>query len=223
MTSHRDDAGAPCTRHPSASEDGIYSLAALGSRMPAFHHEVASKLQSLMMALDELSELVDLSDPSLRQATDTAHVALRELHQLFTANRALSKPPQRARTPLRELVARAAERFRITTRGELPAVDVMTAAPAMIHALAILLDLAGGAAHLGRTVDVGASIEGERVQLTISGAPSAADKLPANAGDMLALAAFLVGRDRGELRCAAAERFVVDLEPAAPSAPLPRV
>lgn len=222
MTVHRDERGEPCTHHPSASDEGIYTLAALGSRMPAFHHDVASKLQSLMMALDELSELVDLSDPAVRQATDTAHVALRELHQLFTANRALSKPPQRTRAALADLVARAADRFRIKTRGELPAIDVVVAAPAMVHALSVVLDLAGGAAHLGRTVDVSATTDGERVVLTIAGAPNAG-KTPANAGDMLGIAAFLVARDQGDLRCVGPERFVVTLEKAPPSAPLPKL
>ena len=33
MTVHRDERGEPCTHHPDASDEGIYTLAALGSRL----------------------------------------------------------------------------------------------------------------------------------------------------------------------------------------------
>ena len=117
MTRHLDETGQPCTRHPEVTEVRLYELATLGSRMPSFHHDAASKLQSLMMALDELSELSTDVDPMARGAIDTAHVALRELHQLLSANRALAKPAVRAHGHLPELVQRAADRVGVKLRG----------------------------------------------------------------------------------------------------------
>src|ERR1700760_3701549 len=98
----------------------MLALALLGSRMPSFHHDVASKLQSLMMAIEEVEELADNED--MRLAAQTASSAGRESQGLFTANRALSRPPQRKPTPLGELIAGAAQRAGVKTFGALPAV-----------------------------------------------------------------------------------------------------
>ena len=226
MIAHLDETGQPCTRHASASPDNLLALAALGSRIPSFHHDAASKLQSLMMALDEISELADTAPAELRQAADTAHTALRELHQLFTANRALAKSPQRKRTALGELITRAAERSGVKLRGELVSVDVDVAPASSTHALATLLDLVAGAAHLGRVVDVGVAVALEigKVTLTLTGPAEAAAKPPATANDSIALAAFLIAREDGEVRCGAdGQRFVVRLPVAQASGHLPKL
>ena len=109
MIQHTDEAGQPCTRHGTLSQQRLLELATLGSRMPSFHHDAASKLQSLMMALDEISELSNNEASDLRTSIDTAHSALRELNQLLSANRALAKAPVVARIALVDLVQRAAE------------------------------------------------------------------------------------------------------------------
>lgn len=180
-------------------QDRLMELALVGSRMPGFHHDCASKLQSLMMALDELSELSEDAEPMARSAIDTAHTALRELHQMFTANRALTKPAQRTNTSIDELVQRAADRVGVKVRGTLTADTVRVAVPAITHALSQLLDLAAGPSHLGRVVDV--SVEaGERVTLVIVGPKEALAKVPANAQEVLALATFVIDRERGTLR-----------------------
>ena len=178
------------------AQDRLLELALVGSRMPGFHHDCASKLQSLMMALDELSELSEDADPMVRGAIDTAHTALRELHQMFTANRALTKPPQRTNTSIEELVHRAAERVGVKVRGTLPAYDVRVAVPALMHAFAQLFDLAAGPSHLGRVVDVSL----ESGVLTIVGPKEALAKQPTNAAEVVALAAYAIERERGTLR-----------------------
>jgi hypothetical protein len=200
MSEHLDETGQPCTRHANLDGTRLYELATLGSRMPAFHHDAASKLQSLMMALDEISELGS-SEPDMRTAIDTAHAALRELNQILGTNRALAKAAQKSRTGLAELVQRSAESFGVRVRGDIQAQDIRVAVPAVRHAVSLLLDLAAGPSHLGRVVDVTCTFDGDRYELTISGPPEAASKLPPNAGESLAIAKFVIDREDGELRC----------------------
>ncbi len=196
MVDHLDETGQPCTRHASASPQKLLGLALLGSRMPSFHHDIASKLQSLMMAIEELEELGDTDD--VRSAAATAGAAVREMQALFMANRALSRPPQRAPAPLGELIAAAAQRAGIKTHGELPAEHVEVSLSAITHALAIVLDLAAGPSKLGRSIELGGTIEGSSVVVTICGS---GDPLPASAAEVLALASFALAREQGELRC----------------------
>jgi hypothetical protein len=198
---HVDESGQPCTRHAEVPESRLYELATLGSRMPAFHHDAASKLQSLMMAIDEISELATSDAVDLRTSIDTAHAALRELTQLLAANRALAKAPQRARISLTELVAQAAAGAGVRMRTGITAKDVRVAAPAIRHALGLLLDLTAGPSHLGRVVDMTCELDGSAYMLAMSGPREAAAKLPANAGESLAIATFVIEREQGTLRC----------------------
>lgn len=214
MIEHLDETGQPCTRHAKVGENRILELATLGSRMPAFHHDAASKLQSLIMALDEISELASTTEVDMRTAIDTAHAALRELNQILATNRALAKAPQKVRIALSELIQRAADSVGVRLRGELPAQDVRVAVPAVRHGLALLFDLAAGPSHLGRVIDVTCTADADRCELTIAGPPEASAKLPPNAGESLAVATFVIDREDGELRCTT-DGFAVKL-PAAP-------
>jgi hypothetical protein len=221
MHEHLDETGQPCTRHAKLTDTRMFELATLGSRMPAFHHDAASKLQSLMMALDEISELSGEAEADLRTAIETAHAALRELNQILSTNRALAKAPQKSRAGLGELVLRGADSVGVRVRSDVPAQDVRVAVPAVRHALSLLLDLAAGPSHLGRVVDVTSAFDGDRHELTIAGPPEASAKLPPNAGESLAIVTFLIEREDGELRCTPTG-FVVTL-PAAPppTGPMP--
>jgi len=220
---HRDESGEPCTRHPEPVETRLLELATLGSRMPSFHHDAASKLQSLMMALDEINELSSDADPIVRAALDTAGSALRDLHQMLTANRALAKPPQRTRAMLGEVLQRASERVGVNIRGELPPCEVRVAVPALTHALAMLVDVAAGPTHLGRIVDATLVTSGGAT-LTIVGPREAAAKPAANIGEALALASFVIARDEGKLTCGGeGERFVVQMPLAIDTAQLQKV
>jgi len=165
--------------------DPLLALALVGSRASGFNHDCASKLQSLMMALDEITELADASgDPELVRAVETASGALRELTGLLNANRALTKPPVRTATTVRELFAKAAERVSARIDGELPERAIEVALPAMTHALALLFDLAAVLAPGGRAI----AIEGGVVRSARQAAP-----------EVLALATFALARDGGTL------------------------
>jgi hypothetical protein len=196
VAEHLDETGRPCTRHPAASPQTMLALALLGSRMPSFHHDVASKLQSLMMAIEELEELADNEDS--RNAAQTASTAVREMQALFNANRSLSRPPQRRPTPIGELVAAAAHRAGVKTFGSLPASDVEISLSSITHALAIVFDLAAGAQKLGRSLELVAKVDGSHLVLELPVAPG---EVPASAGEVLALASFALLREQGELRC----------------------
>lgn len=225
MTGHVDESGQPCTRHAQVTEQRLFELATLGSRMPSFHHDAASKLQSLMMALDEISELTSHEVVDLRTSIDTAHSALRELNQILAANRALAKAPQRARIALPELVTQAASGTGVRLRAATAAKDVRVAAAAVRHALGLLLDLTAGPSHLGRVVDATCELDGSSYVLAMSGPPEAATKLPANAGESIAIANFVIEREQGTLRCTPTG-FVVTLpaaiDPTGAIEPLPK-
>jgi hypothetical protein len=208
MADHRDESGESCTRHAPSSPESLLALATIGSRMPGFHHDCASKLQSLMMSLDEISELADKSE--MRQAVETAHTALRELHQLFQANRSLAKSPQLTRGTLGELIARSTERAGVKVRGNVMSIEIETSPPAMTHAISVLCDVVAGPSHLGRVIDIATAVEGDHVTISLGGPPAAAAKPPPNASELLAIAAYVIGRDGGELKCfGGGERFEV--------------
>jgi hypothetical protein len=214
MSEHIDETGQPCTRHATLAPTRLFELATLGSRMPAFHHDAASKLQSLMMALDEMSELASESEPDMRTAIDTAHAALRDLNQILSTNRALAKAWQKSRIGLAELVQRASESVGVRVRGDVQAQDIRVAVPAVRHAMSLVLDLVAGPSHLGRVVDVTCTFDGDRYEMTVAGPPEAATKLPPNAAESLAIVKFVIDREDGELRCTPTG-FVVRM-PAAP-------
>jgi hypothetical protein len=205
---HLDENGAPCARHPAISQTSLYQLAMVGSRAPAFHHDCASKLQGLVMAIDELTELTEHGDPQLIRAIETALDASRELNALLNLNRALTRPAAKARVALRELVARAAERVGVAVQGTLSdAHSVVVGIAPMIHALALLIDVAAGSGR-GRSLAVLASPATGGVELTLHSSPL---QVP-NASEAVAIATFVVARDGGQLWCSASgDRMMIRL------------
>ena len=201
---HLDETGQPCARHAAISEDVMLAFAAVGSRISGFHHDAASKLQGMMMAIDEISEL---ATGDVATAAATASAALQDLHKILTVNRALAKAPQRKATPIKELVARAAERHGVKVRGELPAGSVQIALPSIAHAVSIPFDITAGPVSKARTIDVTCSV-GAKVTLDITAGGELA--AIANANELLALAAFLLRREDGALACKP-NGFVVEL------------
>lgn len=202
MSSHDDETGNPCSRHRPASQEALLAYAAMGSRMSSFHHDVASKLQSLMMAVDEINEL---GSDDTRAAAVTAATALQELNQLLSVNRALTKPPQRRSIPLRELLARAAERHGVKLRGDVPDVSVNVALASHAHALDLLLDMLAGPLRGERSVAIEVVRKPERAVLVLM----ALTAFEANC-DWIELAAFLLSRETGTLTCRP-DGFVVEL------------
>jgi hypothetical protein len=209
---HVDEEGKPCTRHP-ISMDKLLPYATVGTRISGFHHDAASKLQSLVMALDEISELIGEENSDVRTATETAQTAVRQLHALLSANRALAKGPQPARTPLPELMKRAAERHAVKLRGEVPSLEVMAAAPSMTHAFSLLFDMIAGPPAQGRAVEITTASNGDRITLTLSGNAEATHP---SANELIGVATYMFGREDGTLRCGP-KRFVIELALAQPS------
>jgi hypothetical protein len=204
---HVDETGAPCARHPPASAASLLQLAMVGSRAPAFHHDCASKLQGLLMALDELSELTENGDPQLLRPIEAAMHASRELNALLNINRALTKPAARTAIALKTLTAQAAERVGVRLSGDLPDLAVSVAVPPVTHALALAIDVAAGAGR-GRTLAIGAAAAGGGVELALHCQAAS----PPNASDSLTIATFVVAREGGKLWCAAnGDRLVMRL------------
>lgn len=196
---HVDETGAPCTRHPAASTATLYQLAMVGSRAPAFHHDCASKLQGLVMALDELSELTENGDPQLIRAIEAAAEVSRELNALLNVNRALTKPAPRTPIAVRQLVTSGAARVGVTLQGTLPETQVSVTVPAVTHALALTIDVAAGTGR-GRQLSIAVEVVGREIELAVPTSPA----VPPNASEALAIATFVVTRDGGKLWCAAA-------------------
>ncbi len=207
---HLDEHDQPCTHHGHASLEALFAFATVGSRVSSFNHDIASKLQGLMMALDEISEIADGIQPEQRdqvlRATEGAQTCLKDLLVVLNTNRAMTKAPTRAPVSLAELTTRAGERVYVTLQGALPDVDVLVSAPTMIHALALVFDASGGPGR-GRTVSVDAARTATHVTLSLPIASSSP-----SAPDLLALATFVFARDGGSLHCMDdGRRFVVAL------------
>jgi hypothetical protein len=208
---HLDEDGKPCTRHLAPSVESIFALATVGSRMPSFHHDCASKLQSLVMALDEISEIAEAgADADIQRAAATATVALRELQAMFNTNRALTRATPPVKISLGELIGRAAERAGLVVQGDIPAVHVEVNVSALTHAFAVVFDLAAGAIKLGRAVAISTSQANGHVTLTVR-APAGSKAAANQASEMIAIATFALRRDRGDLRCARGDGFVISL------------
>jgi hypothetical protein len=208
---HLDEDGKPCARHPAPSVESILALATVGSRMPSFHHDTASKLQSLVMALDEISELAEAgSDADMQRAAATATSALRELQAMFNTNRALTRAPQPVKVSLGELIGRAAERAGLVVQGDVPAVHVEANVSALTHAFAVVFDLSAGPIKLGRAVAISTGQANGHVMLTVR-APAGSKIAQSQPSEMIAIATFAIRRDRGDLRCARGDGFVIKL------------
>jgi hypothetical protein len=212
---HVDETGAPCARHPAATSASLLQLALVGSRARMFHHDCASKLQALVMALDEIRDLTKNGDPRLIEAVEAALESMQEVHKVLNINRALTRPPVRSPIALPNLVARAAEWVGVTVHGAVPDAMVAVAVPATMHALALALDVATGGGR-SRTLTVAAEIASREAVLVLhEDAPP-----PENASEALAIASFAIARDGGKVWCAAAgDRLFVQL-PCAGAGPL---
>lgn len=194
---HLDELGQPCSRHGNATVDEILFLATIGSRAHGFHHDVASKLQGLMMSIDEIGELAEGADPRILAATQGAHEALRDILTLLNANRALTKPALRTRSKLRDLLGHAAKRVYVTLAGELPEAAIEVSAPSMLHAMSLVFDVAAGPGR-GRTLPITARLADGKIELVLTASATA----PANAAESLAIATYVLGREQGEVQCA---------------------
>jgi hypothetical protein len=194
---------SPAAAPELARADAILALALVGSRAPAFNHDLASKLQGLLITLEELAETLGArGDAELGQLAADGLALATEVVETLTAFRALTRAQPPAPHGLRELIERAAARVGVTLVGELASleVSVMVAAPAATQALALALDAAAGPGR-GREVAIAGRLRGARVEIAIQVA-----RVPARAAsEHLALAAAAIARDGGELQCSPPE------------------
>jgi hypothetical protein len=203
---HLDEDGKPCAEHP-ANLEALLVYATIGSRVSSFNHDIASKLQGMMMALDEIEEMFDRLDSSdLQRATETAQGSLKEANVLLQANRALTRTSTKTRAQLRDVVRSAGERVGVDVRGNVPDGEVETVVPLLAHGLGLAIDALAGNGR-SRFVDVIASRDGDRAALVFASTAEPTKTL----GEALALASFVVTRANGELRCGRDRRLHVQL------------
>ncbi len=187
---HDGDGGGPCTRHTLGSLDPLLGLAMVGSRASGFQHDVASKLQSLVMSLEEIGDRADaLDDPDLVVALTAAREAVRDMTAQLQNFRQLSRQPPAAPIPLREVFARAAERAALHVRTEPSPLVIVASAAEVVHAVALLLDGALGRAT-PRELDVAFSPRGFALAMGAS-------------NEAVTVATYVFRRCGGTLRCTA--------------------
>ncbi|MBA2540924.1 MAG: hypothetical protein H0V17_14890 [Deltaproteobacteria bacterium] len=191
---HLDDTERECERH-GIDFDALLHFAMLGARTPSFNHDIASKIQGVMMALDEITELA--TSPDLVESVEMAHAALRELNDLLKQNRTLSREPVATRVPLQDLIVRAAQRVGVSLEGApMPReVEVEVAVPIVTQALALAIDAAAASGYR-RPLAIEASVDGTQIRLVLPIVDGA--QLP---GESLAIAAWVFARAGGGLRC----------------------
>lgn len=203
---HLDEDGKPCGEHP-ASLDALLVYATIGSRLSSFNHDIASKLQGMMMALDEIEEMFERLDSSdLQRATETAQGSLKEANALLQANRALTRTSTKTKVQLRDVVRNAAERVGVDVRGDVPDGEIESVIPLLAHGLGLAIDAIAGSGR-SRFVDLIASRDGDHCALVFASTAEPTKML----GDALALASFVVTRANGELRCGRDRRLHVRL------------
>jgi hypothetical protein len=174
----------------SKPSEGVLAWAAVGSRISGFHHDSASKLQSLMMALDEAAELA-ADRPDVARSLQTAMASLKDLHGLLTENRALAKAPVRKDSPLAEIVHKATGRHGVKLKSPVAPAMVHVATPSITHALSLLADVLAGPVKGSRTIEAIVT-PGETVMLVLTGVPPAESAL-----DAITIATFLIEREGG--------------------------
>lgn len=203
---HLDEDGHVCTEHVPA-DDEILTLATIGSRVSTFNHDLASKLQGMMMALDEIEELLErVGDSDLRRANETAQQALKEASALLSANRSLTRTSTKTKAQLRDVVRAAGERANVEVRGEVPEGQLEAIVALLAQGLGLAIDALAGAGR-GRFVNVTATREGDLVKLTFASTAAPTKSF----ADALHLASFVIARANGELRCGRDHRLHVQL------------
>lgn len=208
MNHHLDESGNHCTRHATAAPEAIFELALLGSSVPSFHHDIASKLQSLIMTFDELGDVAVTTE--LRNIVATAGDTVRELGSLLAANRSLARSPRRERHAITKLIGLAASRSGVRAEGAIPTSEAEVGLLATTHALALIFDLAAGPVALGRRVEIAGSTDAAFAVLDVIGPAAAIHPPPSNYSEVMALASFAFAREAGQLRCGPG-RFTIRL------------
>jgi hypothetical protein len=199
-----DERGEPCSSHRPVRPEVMLTLALVGSRASGLNHDLASKLQGLLMTLEDLTErLADHADPDLHSSAAEASAVAQELAQLVTASRSLTRSSPPSRCPLRELVAASCDRAGVELDTQLIDAELEISEPPVIHALSLIIEVAAGPGR-GRALEATCRLAGEQIEIVLT----AARQTTGYASEYLALASAILRRHGGDVRCGA-ERLVI--------------
>lgn len=194
---HVDESGGPCANHAPLRPEVMLTLALVGTRASGFNHDLASKLQGLLMTLEDLVErLAERGEPALLRAAQEASTAAQDIAALVTVSRQITRNPGPSLRSLRELLDASCERAGVPLAAELPEVEVEIIVPHVMHALSLVIEVAGGPGR-ARALESSCRVIAGRVELQLL----AAKQTTSFASEYLALAGAILRRDRGDVRC----------------------
>jgi hypothetical protein len=204
--------GHPCDEHP-ARVDDLLGLATLGAAAFSVMHDVASGLQALAAAIDELEALADTEgSEETRAAVAAASSALAQTNKMFVDARHAISGGNRIRDAARVdlLVQKAIDRAdaRCPPLRGAPTAEIAAVIPILTHVISSLIDTAAGSGHAEVTV----TADGDEVEIGIRATEP--ENPPRSVGGTLAIAAGVIADHGGTLRCdrdAALARFAIRL------------
>jgi hypothetical protein len=172
--------------------DGVLALALVGARARGFHHDMASKLQALMIAVDDLAERN--TDARMAPSIDAAALALRDIQNVLGAFRALARGADPRPSSLRELIAAAARTAGVVIAGEIPDTSVRVTPSAAVQVLVLACELADP----GATLPVAIARDGGAIEVAMQ--LGAGQHLDLTHAEALAVMRGALGRDGGDAR-----------------------
>jgi hypothetical protein len=176
--------------------EGILALALIGARSRGFHHDIASKLQGLMMAIDEIADRnVLLADDRVQRAVDAAADSMREVQGQLAAFRALARGPDARGCSLRDLVSAGTRAAAVAAVGELPDVTVTATPSSAVQVIAMACELADSTGTVDIVVDAH-----DAAAIEVSFRCRGGDLPELSRADAIALMTFALGRDGGDAR-----------------------
>jgi hypothetical protein len=176
--------------------DGILALALVGARARGFHHDLASKLQGLMMAIDEIADRnLLLADDRVQRAVEAAADSMREVQGQLAAFRTLGRGADARGCSLRELVAAGTRAAAVAASGEVPDVAVMATPCAAVQVIAMACELADSTGTVEVAVD---ARDADTIEVSVRCRGGGLPELVR--ADAIAVMTFALGRDGGEVR-----------------------
>ena len=193
---HTTEGGAACTDHVARVED-LVTPATLGTSCFAALHDLASALQGIGAAIDELDFAVG-ADPRLRPLVDEAVAANERATAMFVAQRAMIRDPGKRKETVEvaTMINRATHQASVRpVLGVLAAGTVDVAVPVIAQVVASLV----GATAAETPPTVTATADGDTVAIAIVAATPA--PAPANIGATLAFCARAAESHGGSVHC----------------------
>jgi hypothetical protein len=194
---HVDERGESCTTHAPVRPEVMIRLALVGSRAAGLNHDLASKLQGLLMTIEDLTErLAERGEPELHRAATDASAAAQDLVGLVKSSRQLTRTSSPQRQPLRELIAESCDRAGVELAVELVDAHVQLVAAHAIQAISLAIEVAAGPGR-GRPLESTCRLVEGRIELVLL----AAERSTSYASEYLAIASAVLRRDGGDVRC----------------------